>query len=92
MCTRDCCAPKKRMSTELWRHDHTTGSLLLVECDEANKRAVVELRDHPYAQTPHARDSIAEIYRYCLSISRVKDAAATHAIEQDRLRVTLTWR
>lgn len=81
-----------RMSTDLWRHDHTTGSLLLLRCDERAKTAIVELRDHPYTTTALARESIAEIYRYCLSISRVSDAHATHAMQDDRLHVTLTWR
>jgi hypothetical protein len=80
-----------RMSTELWRDDHTTGTLLLLRCDTDTREALVELRDHPYATTPLARDTIAEIYRYCLSLARVKTVSQSHALVEGRLQVTLRW-
>lgn len=79
-----------RKSGELWRHDHTHGVL--------TPRAVSEhafemrLTDHPYVETPLARGSIAEIYRYAMSLARAKDVRAKHRLEDDRtLVVSIEW-
>lgn len=75
---------------ELWRHDHTHGELTYQLTDRCS--ASVALSDHVYLETALARSSIAEIYRYALSLSAAKDARAQHHLEcTRRLIVRLTW-
>ncbi len=74
----------------LWRHDHTHGELTTkVISDRAFE---LRLTDHPYVETPLARASIAEIYRYAMSLARARDVRAKHALMDSRtLSVTIEW-
>jgi hypothetical protein len=74
-------------ASELWRHDHTSGELL-TEFREGD--IALRLRHHVYTTTPLARRSIAEIYRYVISLSQKRSVTATHSLEPNgdlRVRV-----
>jgi hypothetical protein len=60
----------------LWRHDHTHGSL---EIESRERSLTGVLRDHPYSTTPISRLAIAEVFRYALEMSGVKNAREEHA-------------
>lgn len=80
-----------RKSPELWRHDHTHGELTTRPLSERSSE--FRLTDHPYLETPLARSSIAEIYRYALSLARANDVQARHRLEDERtLVVHIEWR
>lgn len=66
-----------KKGAELWRHDHTKGECVADLTGE--RTATVTLREHPYVTTPLARRSIAEIYRYAISLSRVSDVTVSHS-------------
>jgi len=75
---------------ELWRHDHTHGELTYQLTGPCS--AAVVLSDHPYVKTALARSSIAEVYRYALSLSSANDARSQHHLQGEaRLIVRLTW-
>ena len=79
-----------RKAGELWRHDHTHGVLTTRAIDDH----AFELRlvDHPYVETPLARGSIAEIYRYAMSLARAKNVRSKHRLEDERtLLVQIEW-
>jgi hypothetical protein len=84
-------APEKLfvLAEKLWRDDHTHGTLT-GECD--GKRGVFVLRDHPYNDTPQARATIAESFRYSVQLTRAKNVVETHARRVDgALEVKLRW-
>jgi hypothetical protein len=77
------------MAAKLWKDDHTHG---LLEGHFEGKRGVYVLRDHPYTETPQARATIAEIFRYTIELSRAKNVTETHARRIDgALEVKLRW-
>jgi hypothetical protein len=79
-----------RKATELWQHDHNTGDMRFVGCEE--NRAHVTLGDHVYLETPLARASVVEIMRYAAALGRSRNVTAQGALDTPRLlRVTLTW-
>jgi hypothetical protein len=74
----------------LWRYDHTHGQLT-VEAGPAVARLC--LSNHPYIDSPLSCLAVAEVYRYCTALTRVKSVTATHFREPDgslivRLRYT----
>lgn len=74
---------------ELWRHDHTHGTLTSHVGDH---EGTMTLSDHPYTTTPLARSSIAEIYRYAVSLARAKHVSARHLVRgPNQLEVKLSW-
>ena len=74
----------------LWEHDHSHGQLQLVALDEGSAR--VSLSTHPYVETSLSRLATAEIYRYCLSLCRVRDVVEVHYREPNgALVVCLRW-
>lgn len=73
---------------DLWRHDHTHGVLRI---KVSGKSAIATLHDHPYINTPVSRFAIAEIYRYCLSLSRARNVKMEHRHEGTSVQVHLTW-
>ena len=83
---------------ELWRHDHTTGTLEIVaslppSADGSAKGGVrARLRDHPFMEGDVARRGITEALRYILSLARgVRRVSATHAMEGGALSMTFLW-
>jgi hypothetical protein len=80
-----------RRAGELWRHDHTHGTLS-VSCDAAAKTATGTLTDHVYCQIPIARLAATETFRYIVTLSRgVKAARATHGMQGKALTMRLSW-
>lgn len=74
----------------LWEHDHSHGQLRLVALEKGSAR--VSLSTHPYVQTSLSRLATAEIYRYCLSLCRVRDVVEVHYREPSgALVVCLRW-
>jgi len=76
--------------SELWRHDHTHGTLTYRE--DGPHGGLFTLSDHPYIETPLSRASIAEIYRYAAALTRVKEVKENHSLEGNALTVRITWR
>lgn len=77
-------------AAELWRHDHTHGTLAL-ENDLPRGLARLTLRDHPFTADPVSRLAIAEVFRHILSRSRANAVRETHAVHDGVLVVTLHW-
>lgn len=77
-------------ASQLWRHDHSHGELT---CHTTGERSLqLQLRDHVYVDTPLARSSIAEIYRYVGSLSRRKNVTSKHFLKDERiLAVNIEW-
>lgn len=79
-----------RKCSELWRHDHTHG--LLEVSVVTDHHFELTLSDHPYLETPLGRSSIAEIYRYALSLARARRVDAKHWLNSSRvLTVRIDW-
>jgi hypothetical protein len=75
---------------ELWKLDHTHGALV---CTAEENRATLVLRDHPYTETPQARATIAEAFRYTLSLTRTKAVEESHALDTPGvMTVRLKWK
>jgi hypothetical protein len=80
-----------RRAGELWRHDHTHGTLA-VTADATARTATGTLTDHLYFEIPIARRAAAETFRYIVQLSRgVKNARETHALHNKVLTMRLTW-
>ena len=76
---------------ELWRAEHTTGTLTWAPLDVTTAR--ITLKDHIYTLTPRPRAAIAECFRYTIALCHVSDVTATHAVGTGgALHVTLRWR
>lgn len=74
----------------LWRYDHTHGRLV-TEVGAGVGR--LRLDHHPYTESPLSRLAISEIYRYCASLTRVRQVTESHFREPEgALVVTLRWR
>lgn len=79
-----------RKCGELWRQDHTHGSLEVRIVTDHHFE--LTLSDHPYLETPLGRSSIAEIYRYALSLARARSVHAKHWLNSPRtLTVRIDW-
>jgi hypothetical protein len=85
-------------AAELWRHDHTTGTLEVVETLEAGADGSgggvkAALRDHPFGETEVARRGLAEALRYILSLARgVNEVTVAYGVEDGALVMTFRWR
>jgi hypothetical protein len=75
---------------QLWRHDHTTGTMSGALADHV---ATLRLHDHPYTTVPLARLATAEVYRYAASLLRgPRNVVESHGVEADgALVVRVTW-
>lgn len=79
-----------RKCADLWRHDHTHGTLT---ADVHDNHLFFTLTDHTYLQSSLSRTAIAEIYRYACSLARAKNVTAASAMTPDRaLRVRIEWK
>jgi hypothetical protein len=78
-------------AAELWRHDHTHGTITVDSSANAEGRARVSLAEHPFLETPLSRLGFAEVIRYALSLSRARRVRETHAVSGDALVVGVTW-
>jgi hypothetical protein len=77
-------------AAELWRHDHTTGTIDVVERQPNGVRAI--LRDHPFLTTQTAQGAISETIRDILSRARgVRRVTAAHTVQNGVLELRYTW-
>lgn len=75
----------------LWKQDNTAGELDAA-LDPSGKGATIHLADTPFVDTPHARASIAEIYRHAFAQTRAKNVTETHALDGPRrMVIRLRW-
>jgi hypothetical protein len=74
----------------LWRYDHTHGRLT---AEVGVGVARVRLEEHVYTDTPLSCLAISEIYRYCASLTRVRQVSESHFRNGGgTLVVTLRWK
>jgi hypothetical protein len=74
----------------LWRYDHTHGRL---SAEVGTGVARVRLEDHVYTSTSLSCLAISEIYRYCASLTRVRQVSESHFRNGGgALVVTLRWK
>jgi hypothetical protein len=85
-------------AAELWRHDHTTGSLEIVAPLAAKEDGTIKggvralLRDHPFIETELGRRAITEALRYILSLARgVSQVRARHSMDARGLTMEFHW-
>jgi hypothetical protein len=78
-------------AAELWRHEHTHGTLRIESSDAARGDARLALRDHPFVREPLARIAISEGIRTVLSLSRAHNVRERHAVLNEVLFITLHW-
>jgi hypothetical protein len=73
----------------LWSDEYSTGRLEAGSIE--NDSVTLTLRNHPYVQHALMRTVIAEVYRYVVSLTRVKSVSAVHAVRDAALVVVLRW-
>lgn len=73
----------------IWSSEHSHGALTVEHSGE--RSATVRLRDHLYVETPQARATIAEVFRFIVSLARTANVSETHALEDGALIVRLAW-
>lgn len=74
---------------ELWRHDHTHGSIS-VRHDETS--ATIHVEHDVLTSTPLSCATAAEMFRTVIALTRAKHVTETHELERPgRLRVELKW-
>jgi hypothetical protein len=74
---------------ELWRGEHTTGSLDVEVLGPNHMRA--RLNDHPYVETPLLRLAVAEAFRAVVALTRAANVVETHPPRGAPLLITLRW-
>jgi hypothetical protein len=78
-------------AADLWRHEHTHGTLAIESSDAARGDARLSLRGHPFVDEPLARIAISEGIRTVLSLSRASNVRERHVVLGDALFITLHW-
>jgi hypothetical protein len=73
----------------LWRDEYSTGQLEATFPEEQTVH--LTLRDHPYVDDPLMRYVIAEVFRYVLSMTRVRRVTVSYGMLDASLVVTLRW-
>ncbi len=75
---------------ELWRADHTHGTLQ-GRCDD-DRTGTFVLRDSPFVETPQGRAAISESFRYIVQLGGARGAVEKHALTAPGvLEVRLRW-
>jgi hypothetical protein len=73
----------------LWRDEYSTGRL---KADFPEDKVVqLTLSDHPYVDDVLMRFVISEVFRYVMSMTRVKRVTVAYGIRETSLVVTLRW-
>jgi hypothetical protein len=76
----------------IWQEDNVGGTCTAT-LDEGGHGASIELRDTVWAETPHGRASLAEVYRHAFAQTRAHDVTETHAPDGARnMVIRLKWR
>ncbi len=79
-----------RRAGELWKHDHTHGTLS-IEVGEG-QTLTATLTNHIFCQHPIARRALGETFRYIAQLCRgVKEAKETHALEGGSTVIRIAW-
>jgi hypothetical protein len=78
-------------AADLWRHEHSHGTLVIESSDTKRGDARLALRDHPFVTESLARIAISEGIRTVLSLSRARNVRERHAVLGDALFITLRW-
>ena len=73
----------------LWRDEYSTGKLETLAFSERSVQ--LALSEHKYVEIPLMRFIIAEVYRHVLSMTRARNVAASYAVHDTSLTVTLRW-
>jgi hypothetical protein len=73
----------------LWRDEYSTGHLRATFPEEGVVQ--LTLTDHPYVDDPLMRFVISEVFRYVMSMTRVRKVSVAHGIRESSLLVTLRW-
>jgi hypothetical protein len=73
----------------LWREEYSTGRL---ESTFPEEQVVhLTLSDHPFVDDPLMRFVISEVFRYVLSMTRVKRVSVAYGVRATSLVVVLRW-
>jgi hypothetical protein len=79
-----------RRAPTIWRHDHTHGDMSVTLGERCGTLRVTR---YPHARSAVMRRGQTESLRYILTLARVADVRASHAMEGgDVFVVTLRWR
>ena len=78
-------------AAELWRHEHTHGTVTILDQDIERGTARVHVCDHPFLTRMPSRVAIAEAFRYVLSRSRAKNVRETHELRAGELWIHMRW-
>jgi hypothetical protein len=73
----------------LWRDEYSTGHLQATLSDDPVVQ--LTLTDHPYVHEPLMRFVIAEVFRYVMSMTRVRKVSVAYGVRESSLVVTLRW-
>jgi hypothetical protein len=73
----------------LWRDEYSTGRLEATFVDD--QAVQLKLSGHPFVDDPLMRFVISEVFRYVLSMTRVKRVSGSHAVLASSLVVFLGW-
>ena len=73
----------------LWRDEYSTGRLEVLRIED--RSVELALSDHPYVETPLMQSVIAEVYRYVVSLTQVKDVTGVRALREGKLIVIIRW-
>jgi hypothetical protein len=63
----------------IWREDHTHGDVATEVL--GRNEGIWKLANHPFTSTPQLRASMAEVVRYCISLTNATGVTAMHTLE-----------
>jgi hypothetical protein len=78
-----------RRVAALWRDEYSTGHLHATFPEEGVVQ--LTLTDHPYVDDPLMRFVISEVFRYIVSMTRVRKVSVAYGVRDSALVVTLRW-
>ncbi len=73
----------------LWRDEYSTGRLDVSRI--ADRSVELSLSDHPYVEIMLMQSVIAEVYRYVVSLTQVKNVTGVHVVREGKLVVIIRW-
>jgi len=75
----------------LWTEDNSSGELAAT-LEEGGQGATLRIAGTPFADTPHGRASMAEVYRHAFSRTRASQVTETHAADgPSGMVIRLKW-
>jgi hypothetical protein len=77
-------------ASKLWVEDHTHGDIDMESIGPNG--AVARLRGHAFCELPQSRAAIAEVLRYTISLTRVRNVTEMHRLEAEGVMLLrFTW-